>query len=100
MKILTGTVQSTSVAGPGQAAETAPVEPAAPVTPSSNAQTAQGGGALQSAVMQPAIEALREMPDIDQAKVAALRDALAKGEIPFNASRLAGLIERFHRSKP
>ncbi|HTD04158.1 flagellar biosynthesis anti-sigma factor FlgM [Undibacterium sp.] len=51
---------------------------------------------LQSAVLQPALAAMRDMPDIDHAKVAALRDALAKGEIPFNASRLAGLIQRFH----
>jgi negative regulator of flagellin synthesis FlgM len=51
---------------------------------------------LQSAVLQPAVAALRDMPDIDHAKVAALRAALAKGELPFNASKLAGLIERFH----
>lgn len=51
---------------------------------------------LQSAVLQPALAAMREMPDIDHAKVAALRDALAKGEMPFNASKLAGLIQRFH----
>jgi negative regulator of flagellin synthesis FlgM len=51
---------------------------------------------LQSAVMQPALAALRDMPDIDHAKVAALRDALAKGELPFDAAKLAGLIARFH----
>jgi negative regulator of flagellin synthesis FlgM len=38
------------------------------------------------------------MPDIDHAKVAALRDALAKGELPFDANKLAGLIQRFHGS--
>ena len=55
-----------------------------------------GGGELQSAVLQPAIAALRELPDIDHAKVAALREALARGEIVFDAAKLAGLIERHH----
>lgn len=55
--------------------------------------------ALQSAVMQPALAALRAMPEIDHAKVQALRDALAKGELPFDPAKLAGLIERFHGSK-
>jgi negative regulator of flagellin synthesis FlgM len=36
------------------------------------------------------------MPEIDSARVAAVRDALARGEIRFDAQRLAGLIERFH----
>jgi negative regulator of flagellin synthesis FlgM len=55
--------------------------------------------ALQSAVLQPALAALRDMPEIDQAKVEALRDALARGEIPVKADRLAGLIERFHGNR-
>jgi negative regulator of flagellin synthesis FlgM len=46
--------------------------------------------------MQPAMAALRKMPDMDMDRVAQLRDALAKGELPFDASKLAGLIERFH----
>lgn len=52
--------------------------------------------ALQSAVLQPALAAMRAMPDIDHQKVAALRDALAKGELPFDPAKLAGLIQRFH----
>jgi len=36
------------------------------------------------------------MPDFDAARVAELRDLLAKGELPFDAGRLAGLIQRFH----
>lgn len=55
-----------------------------------------GGGELQSAVLQPALAALRELPDIDHARVAALREALARGEIVFDAAKLAGLIERHH----
>ena len=36
------------------------------------------------------------MPDFDAGRVAELRELLAKGELPFDAGRLAGLIERFH----
>ena len=52
--------------------------------------------ALESSVLQPAKTALDAMPEIDQAKVAALREALARGEISFDANRLAQLIQRFH----
>ncbi|MFT4173472.1 MAG: flagellar biosynthesis anti-sigma factor FlgM [Rhodocyclaceae bacterium] len=55
-----------------------------------------GDAPLQSAALAPAKEALAALPDIDQARVTALRDALAKGELPFDASRLAGLIDRYH----
>ncbi|NGZ87400.1 flagellar biosynthesis anti-sigma factor FlgM [Duganella aceris] len=55
---------------------------------------------LQSAVMQPALQAMREMPEIDQEKIDMLRDALAKGELPFDPAKLAGLIQRFHGSEP
>jgi negative regulator of flagellin synthesis FlgM len=69
--------------------ETAPAE-----APKSAAPAA--GEALQSAVLQPAVKALAEMPDFDHEKVAMLRDALAKGELPFNPGKLAGMIQRFH----
>lgn len=52
--------------------------------------------ALQSEVLKPAAEALRAMPDFDAARVAELRDALARGELPFDPARLAGLIQKFH----
>jgi negative regulator of flagellin synthesis FlgM len=55
--------------------------------------------ALESAVLQPAQAALKALPDFDAAKVAELRDALQKGELPFDAGRLAGLIQRFHGSQ-
>jgi negative regulator of flagellin synthesis FlgM len=85
MKITgTGAAVMTPVGGP--AAAPAPV--AAPVD--------AAPAALQSDVLQPAAQALRAMPDFDAARVAELRDALAKGELPFDASRLAGLIQRFH----
>lgn len=55
--------------------------------------------ALESSVLQPAQSALKALPDFDTEKVAELRDALAKGELPFDAGRLAGLIQRFHGSQ-
>ena len=55
--------------------------------------------ALQSSVLQPALAAMKDMPDFDHDKVAMLRDALAKGELPFNAGKLAGVIQRFHGGK-
>ena len=57
---------------------------------------ASAGAQMQSAVLQPAMAALRAMPEIDHERVAMLRDALAKGELPFDPSKLAGLIQRFH----
>ena len=54
---------------------------------------------LQSAVLQPATQAMRAMPEVDLERVAQLRDALAKGEIPFDPAKLAGLIQRFHASE-
>ena len=52
--------------------------------------------ALESSTLQPAMSALAAMPEIDQAKVETLREALARGEIRFDAGRLAQLIQRFH----
>ena len=60
------------------------------------APSAASSQALESAVLQPAQQALRALPDFDAARVAELRDALSKGELPFDAGRLAGLIQRFH----
>ena len=50
-------------------------------------------------MLQPAQGALKAMPDFDAARVAELRDALSRGELPFDAGRLAGLIQRFHGSQ-
>jgi negative regulator of flagellin synthesis FlgM len=61
-----------------------------------SAGVASGAGPLQSEVLQPAMAALAAMPDIDHERVAQLRDALARGELPFDPARLAGLITRFH----
>jgi negative regulator of flagellin synthesis FlgM len=90
MRITTSTVDGMAVQ---RVAEPAPVDgaeaAAAPIAGS-------GAAPLQSAVMQPALQAMRDMPEIDQEKVDMLRDALAKGELPFDPTKLAGLIQRFH----
>jgi negative regulator of flagellin synthesis FlgM len=74
-------------------ADSAPAEAARP----SAAPAAQRE--LESAVLQPAMKAMQEMGDIDHERVAQLRDALAKGELPFDAGKLAGLIQKFHRGE-
>lgn len=89
MKISPGTATIETTA-PQRVGDTEAAAPAA-VAPAAAA-------VLQSAVLQPALAALRDMPEIDHAKVAALRDALAKGELPFDPARLAGLVQRFHGS--
>jgi len=65
-------------------------------TLNANVTSSQPAGELKSASLQPALNVLREMQDFDQAKVDALREALAKGEVVFDAAKLAGLIQRFH----
>lgn len=87
------------IANASAPAETAALQRVAETAPAeAPAETARAQPALQSAVLQPALEALRAMPDIDHARVAELRDALAKGELPFDPGKLAGLIQRFHGS--
>lgn len=54
---------------------------------------------MQSSLLQPGIDQLNTMPDVDQAKVDALRSALARGEISFDANRIASLIERYHTGR-
>jgi negative regulator of flagellin synthesis FlgM len=87
MKISGASTSSISIAPQGGAAAAAAPAPASIAT---------GAAELESSVLQPAQSALRAMPDFDAARVAELRDALAKGELPFDAGRLAGLIQRFH----
>jgi negative regulator of flagellin synthesis FlgM len=70
------------------------VAPAAETTP--GAAAAAAASPLQAETLQPAMQALKQMPEIDQGRVDALRDKLARGEVPFDAGRLAALIQRFH----
>ena len=94
MKI-TGTITSTVNVGAQAVTVAAPAEAPAAAA-SARAAAPHSSTPLQSGVLQPAAEALRAMPDFDAARVAELRDALAKGELPFDPGRLAGLIQRFH----
>lgn len=73
------------------------VAPAAEIRTPATAATS-GTAKLQSAVLQPAMAAMSELPDIDHAKVSELKAALERGELPFNPTKLAALIERYHRS--
>jgi negative regulator of flagellin synthesis FlgM len=84
MKITGASTPSLTPGAPAAAAP-APAEVPAPAA-----------APLQSELLQPARQALAALPDFDAARVAELRDALAKGELPFDPARLAGLIERFH----
>jgi negative regulator of flagellin synthesis FlgM len=90
MKITSSGLPTLPAASP--VAETAPVA-------SSAASTGADAGALQSSTLQAARNALQAMPEIDEAKVAAMREALAKGEINFDPAKLASLISRYHGSK-
>lgn len=75
--------------------------PQGPTAPApAPAPAAAAAAPLQAETLQPAKDAMAAMPDIDHARVAELRDLLAKGELPFDAGRLAGLIQRFHGGKP
>jgi negative regulator of flagellin synthesis FlgM len=86
MKISGASTPSIGIAPQAGAAAAAPAP----------APAAAGAAVLESAVLQPAQSALRALPDFDAAKVAELRDALARGDLPFDAGRLAGLIQKFH----
>jgi negative regulator of flagellin synthesis FlgM len=72
-------------------------EIAAPAKTSSATPSTVTPDSLESAILEPALAEIRELPEVDQAQVAALRDSLARGEIPFDALKLAALIERYHR---
>jgi len=84
---------ATSVPVAAAPAEASQIEAATP-------PGAQASTPLQSAGLQKAQAALAGMAEIDQGRVDALRDAIARGELPFDASKLAGLIERYHGGKP
>lgn len=80
----------------GRALATPPAEAVQPGAAATSGATSSRSAAPAAALLEPAMQALRSMPDFDHARVTALREALARGELPFDAGRLAGLIERFH----
>lgn len=77
----------------GEAAKAQAGTAGAPAVPGGHAAA---GAGLESALLQPAKAALDALPEVDAAAVDALRQALARGEIAFDANRLARLIQRFH----
>lgn len=86
---------------PNAAAAAAPADAIAAASPLAggagpSAATAAAAAPLQSAVMGPALAAMQALPEVDATRVAELRDAIARGELPFDAGKLAGLIQRFH----
>jgi negative regulator of flagellin synthesis FlgM len=81
----------------------APLTSAPAVTPSTGAGAAAptpvSGGTAQGALLQVARAKLSAMPEVDMDKVAEVRAALERGEITFDAAKLAGLIVRDHGNR-
>jgi len=75
---------------------TAPAPSSSTTSASAASPAAAPPSPATGGTLAPARAALAVLPDIDEAKVAFLRDALARGEIQFDAQRLAGLVQRFH----
>lgn len=87
-----GTTSSTPVTGAETTAAGPSQAPVVAVVPLADTP-------LQSAGLQKASAELAALPEIDQSRVAALKEAIVRGEMPFDAAKLAGLIERYHRSR-
>ncbi|HET9643003.1 MAG TPA: flagellar biosynthesis anti-sigma factor FlgM [Burkholderiaceae bacterium] len=84
------------ISGAGRPDTPEQVTAVAPAAESTSTAAAAPVSPLQAETLQPAMQALQQMPEIDQGRVDALRDKLARGEVPFDAKRLAALIQRFH----
>jgi negative regulator of flagellin synthesis FlgM len=73
----------------------------APASTTSSSTAAAAGTPqtdLESAILGPALAQIQELPEVDQTQVATLRSSIERGEIPFDASKLAALIQRYHRT--
>lgn len=82
-------------AGRVPAGESAPTTRLAAASASVVAPDAvQVGG--QAERIQAAQVQLAAMPDVDAARVAEIKAALARGEIQFDAQKIAGLVVRHH----
>jgi negative regulator of flagellin synthesis FlgM len=77
---------------------TTPAAPAAPAPAATVPQAAQasGGASAAGTLLAAARAQLQQMPEVDAARVAEIRAALERGEIGFDAAKLAQLIERYH----
>jgi negative regulator of flagellin synthesis FlgM len=92
MKITSnGTPAATPVAAP------APAAPAV-LAPAASTTAVAVGASAAGALLRSARAQLKQMPEVDAAKVAQVREALERGEIPFDAGKLAQLITRYHGS--
>ncbi|UTH73159.1 flagellar biosynthesis anti-sigma factor FlgM [Chromobacterium sp. IIBBL 290-4] len=65
------------------------------------AKLERGAGKAPATVREAAAAAslaapIQSLPEIDLDKVESVRAALARGEVRFDAERLAGLIEQYH----
>lgn len=88
-----------------------------PITPAASATTVNSGGlqdvagaasttaavvapdvhvGVQAASVQRAQVQLEQMPEVDAARVAEIKEALARGDIGFDPKKLAQLIVRHH----
>jgi len=52
----------------------------------------------QAASVQRAQAQMAQMPDVDAARVAEIKEALARGDISFDPRKLAQLVQRHHGS--
>ena len=69
-----------------------------PEMPASSRTTAAANPALASEVLTAAAQRMDAMPEVDLARVAEVRAALARGEIGLDAAHLANIIAAYHRS--
>lgn len=83
-------VQAGGGAGAVAAASSLPASAASVVAPDS-VNVGALAGQVQAAQAQ-----MAAMPEVDAARVAEIKAALARGEIAFNPAKLAGLIVRHH----
>lgn len=51
---------------------------------------------VQAEGVQAAHKAMAALPEVDMARVAEIKEALARGDIAFDPRKLAGLIARHH----
>ena len=89
---------SSQVAVAGTHASTSALvqDAAAPAAAGSRMLEADVRVGAQAAQVQQASAALGAMPQVDAARVAEIKAALARGEIGFDPKKLAGLIVRHH----
>ena len=90
-------VRTSEVAAAGAPANAAQLEKAAAcLAPAASVIGGDVQVGAQAARVQVAQSQLAAMPDIDAARVAEIKAALARGEINFDPKKIAGLVMRHH----